>query len=40
MAWKVDEAADYAGAWHIFKCHPDYTRQDKLELAWERLYSA
>jgi hypothetical protein len=44
MAWKVDEAANFvfvqlteqeSGIYD--KCHTAYARQDKTDLAWERI---
>jgi hypothetical protein len=44
MARKVDEAADFVFVQLIEqepgiydKCHPDYTRLDKIDLGWERV---
>jgi hypothetical protein len=43
MAWKVDEAANFIFVQLIEQKpiiydqrHPDYSRQDKIDLAWER----
>jgi hypothetical protein len=43
MAWKTDEAANFVSVQLIEqetgiydKRHPDYARQDKIDLAWER----
>jgi hypothetical protein len=45
MARKVDEAANFVFVQLIEqepgiydKRHPDYARQDKTDLAWERIY--
>jgi hypothetical protein len=44
MAWKVDEAANFVFVQLIEqepgiydRRHPDYARQDKIDLAWERI---
>jgi hypothetical protein len=44
MAWKVDEAANFVFVQLIEqrpriydKCHTAYARQDKTDLAWERI---
>jgi hypothetical protein len=43
MARKVDEVANFVSVQLIEqepgiydKCHPDYARQDKTDLAWEK----
>jgi hypothetical protein len=44
MAWKFEEAANFVFVQLIEhkpgiydKCHPDYARQDKIDLTWERI---
>jgi hypothetical protein len=44
MVWKVDEAANFVFVQLIEqepgiydKCHADYARQNKIDLAWERI---
>jgi hypothetical protein len=44
MAGKVDDAANFVSVQLIEqepriydKCHADYARQDKIDLAWERI---
>jgi hypothetical protein len=44
MAQKIDKAANFVFVQLIEqepgmydKCHPDYTRLDKIDLAWERI---
>jgi hypothetical protein len=37
MARKVDETANFVFVQLTDKHHPDYARQDKIDLAWERI---
>jgi hypothetical protein len=39
MARKIDEAANFVFVQLIDqdKCHPDYARREKIDLAWERI---
>jgi hypothetical protein len=37
MARKVDEAANFVFVQLTDKCHADYAKQDKIDLAWKRI---